>query len=207
MWGAKDASGLHTNYTFENLTLDNWYSLVQMEQEQPGLKGFTFRNIWALDQPPLADSSITGDVTGVTFDNVKYGQARAAGNADLPMNVNDGAQQPHFTATHKPDAEFSVDTPVFAPGQQVSFTAKASPGARYTWLFGDGTTEHGRHVQTSLSGCGRHRTRRCERRRPFQGFASCRGQGRAAGLGCAGRCGRGKMARCRNSGGTNGWRA
>jgi hypothetical protein len=146
MWGAKDASGLHTNYTFENLTLDNWYSLVQMEQKLPGLKGFTFRNIWALDQPPLADSSMTGDVAGVTFDNVKYGQARAEGNVDLPLSVNDGAQQPQFVTTHKPDAGFSVDTPVFAPGRLVGFTAKASPGARYTWLFGDGTIGHGRQV-------------------------------------------------------------
>jgi hypothetical protein len=147
MWGAKDASGLHTNYTFENLTLDNWYSLVQMEQELPGLKGFTFRNIWALDQPPLADSSMTGDIAGVTFDNVKYGQARAAGNAALPLNVNGGTQLPQFVTTHKPEARFSVDTPVFAPGRLVGFTAKASPGARFTWLFGDGTTGRGRHVQ------------------------------------------------------------
>ncbi len=146
MWGAKDASGLHTNYTFENLTLDDWYSLVQMEQERPGLQGFTFRNIRALDQPPLVASSMTGDIAGVTFDNVKYGQTRAAGNADLPLNVNDGTQQPKFVATHKPDAGFSVDTPVFAPGQRVGFTAKASPRARYTWLFGDGTIGHGRHV-------------------------------------------------------------
>jgi len=147
MWGAKEASGLHTNYTFQNLTLDNWYSLVQMEQEQPGLKGFTFQNIWALDQPPLVASSMTGDITGVTFDNVKYGQARAAGNADLPLHVNDGTGQPQFVTAHKPDAAFSVDTPVFAPGAIVRFTAKSSPGARYTWLFGDGTTGHGRQVR------------------------------------------------------------
>ena len=35
--GARTAPGATTrNYTFENLFLDNWYSLVQMEQEQPG---------------------------------------------------------------------------------------------------------------------------------------------------------------------------
>jgi len=57
MWGAEGASGDHSNYTFENIALDNWYSLVQMEQESPGIHGFTFRNIWALDQPPLVASS------------------------------------------------------------------------------------------------------------------------------------------------------
>jgi hypothetical protein len=146
MWGAKDASGDHSDYKFENIFLEDWYSLVQMEQERPSLRGFTFRNIWALDQPPLAGSSLTGDVAGVTFDNVKYGQARAAGNADLPLTVNDGAQPAHFTAAHGPVAAFTVDTPVFAPMQSVSFTAKASPHSRYTWLFGDGTIGHGRSV-------------------------------------------------------------
>jgi hypothetical protein len=139
MWGANNASGEHGNYTFENVFLDNWYSLVQMEQEQPGLKGFTFRNIWALDQPPLTASTITGDVAGVTFDNVKYGQVRAGSDADLPLAISNGAQAARFTAAHGPVAAFSVNTPVFSPGQQVGFTAKASPHARYTWLFGDGT--------------------------------------------------------------------
>ena len=32
-WGANGAKGDHSDYTFENLFLDNWYSLVQMEQE------------------------------------------------------------------------------------------------------------------------------------------------------------------------------
>ena len=146
MWGANNASGEHANYTFENIFLDNWYSLVQMEQEQPGLKGFTFHNIWALDQPPLTASTITGDVAGVTFDNVKYGQVRASSDADLPLAVSNGAQAARFAAAHGPVAAFSVDTPVFSPGQQVGFTAKASPRARYTWLFGDGTVAHGRRV-------------------------------------------------------------
>ena len=66
-WGANGASGDHSGVTFENLLLDNWYSLLQMEQEQPALHGFTFRNIWALDQPPLAASTITGDVKDVTL--------------------------------------------------------------------------------------------------------------------------------------------
>jgi hypothetical protein len=145
-WGAQGAKGEHDNFTFENLFLDDWYSLLQVEQEEPAVHGVAFRNIWALDQPPLADSSMTGDVSGVTFDNVKYGQARAAGNVDLPLSVGEGTEQPHFVTTHKPDADFSVDTPVFAPGKLVGFTAKASPGARYTWLFGDGTIGHGRQT-------------------------------------------------------------
>jgi hypothetical protein len=147
MWGANGARGSHTDYKFENLFLDNWYSLEQMEQAYPGLRGFTFRNIWALDQPPLADSKMTGDVADVTFDNVKYGQARAAADADLPLVTSDGAQPAHFPARHGPVAAFTVDPPVFAPGENVTFTAQPSPGARHTWFFGDGTEAHGRRVR------------------------------------------------------------
>ena len=94
-WGANGAKGLHQNYTFENLFLDNWYSLAQLEQEQPALRDFTFRNIWALDQPPMVESTIKGDVSGVTFENVKYGQHVAEHNSDLPLTV-DSAAQPRF---------------------------------------------------------------------------------------------------------------
>ena len=71
---------------------------------------------------------------------------RATSDADLPLAISNGAQAARFAAAHGPVAAFSVDTPVFFPGQKVGFTAKASPHARYTWLFGDGTVKHGRHV-------------------------------------------------------------
>jgi hypothetical protein len=162
-WGAQGAKGDHADFNFENLFLDNWYSLVQLEQEQPALHGITFRNIWALDQPPLVASTITGAVAGVTFDNVKVGQSRAASNADLPLTTANGAQAAQFVAPSGPVAAFSVDTPVFGPGETVNFTAQlAGPGARYTWLFGDGTEAHGRRVShrfpdadgTELDGTG-----------------------------------------------------
>jgi hypothetical protein len=144
-WGANGAKGDHSNYAFENLFLDNWYSLVQMDQEQPALHGFTFRNIWALDQPPLAGSTLTGQVAGVVFDNVKYGQTPAATDVDLPLAASGGAEPAHFTASHNPLAAFTFDPPVFAPKQKVTFTAQPSPGAHYTWLFGDGTKSTGAH--------------------------------------------------------------
>ena len=146
-WGAQEAKGVHSEFTFENLFLDNWYSLAQMEQKYTGLHGFTFRNIWALDQPPLADSTMQGDVTDVTFDNIKYGQSRATSDADLPLVTSGGAAAAIFTPPHGPIAQFSVDPPVAAPGQQVTLTAKPSRGAEFTWLFGDGTQARGRRVR------------------------------------------------------------
>ena len=165
-WGAQGAKGEHDNFTFENLFLDDWYSLLQVEQEEPAVRGITFRNIWALDQPPLAQSTITGQVTGVLFDNVKYGQTRAGADVELPLVVSGGAEPAVFVGpNHNPVAAFTVDPPVFAPGQRVTFTARAVAKGRYTWLFGDGTQAAGQSVKhrfpdaegTQLDGSGRFR--------------------------------------------------
>ena len=146
-WGANGASGDHSGVTFENLLVDNWYSLFQMEQEQPALHGFTFRNIWALDQPPLTESTMTGDVKDVTLDNVKYGQMRVTSDAQVPLAVTQGAEEPKFAPAPKLVAGFRVEPRVFGPRQRVTFVAQAAPGASYTWLFGDGTTANGRVVR------------------------------------------------------------
>jgi hypothetical protein len=145
-WGANGSLGDHGHYTFENLFLDDWYSLVQMEQEAPALHDFTFRNIWALDQPPLAGSLISGHVSNVVFDNVKYGQKVASTDADLPLTLNlasDHGGPTRFDVTPGPSAQFTVDPPVFSPGEKITFTARESPHTRFTWLFGDGTQAHG----------------------------------------------------------------
>jgi hypothetical protein len=163
-WGANGSRGDHTNYTFENLFLDNWYSLVQIEQRMPTVHGFTFRNIWALDQPALAGSSLTGAVSDVTFDNIKVGQKVATTNADLLLST-DGAEPPKFRVSPGPVASFTVDPPVFGPGHKVTFEAHSSPHTKFTWLFGDGTEGHGRKVKhafrdadgTELDGSGRFR--------------------------------------------------
>jgi hypothetical protein len=154
-WGAQEAKGEHSNFTFENLTLDNWYSLLQLEQKLPSLHGFMFHNIWALDQPPLADSTISGNVADVSVDNVKVGQSRATSNADLRLVTGNGAQPVQFIAPHGPVAGFTVRPLLFAPGTSVTFTAQASPesspGARYTWLFGDGSEAQGSRVRHRFS--------------------------------------------------------
>jgi PA14 domain len=146
MWGANGARGDHSNYTFQDIFLDDWYSLAEIEQEEPAIHGITFQNIWALDQPPLSSSTLTGEVSGVTFDNVKYGQTVATTDSSLPLIRSHGAQAPLFTSIHKPVARFSVDPPFFAPGEKVTFTAQDVPGSSYRWLFGDGTEGHGRSV-------------------------------------------------------------
>ena len=200
-WGANGAKGDHSNYTFENLWLDNWYSLVQMEQEQPALHGFTFRNIWALDQPPLAGSTIAGDVAGVTFDNVKYGQMRVAGNADLPLVMGEGTPPAQFPAPIGSGGRFFCRSACDRSRRRSdvyrgALAAHALHLAVWRWNGGAWTAR-------APSFCGRGRNRAGWRKRSgaLPGSAAgreqgTRGQTGPAGLGFAGRGGGGALARC-----------
>ena len=150
IWNANGAKGAHDGFTFENIWLDNWYSLFQLEQEQPGLQGLTFRNIWALEQPPLISSRLSGQIKNVQLENVKYGQAEVTSLQNLPALATDGAEQPTFV---KPDnsvrAAFRITPQVLEPGTRAVFTADNStnPKVKYTWLFGDGSTATGQEAR------------------------------------------------------------
>lgn len=146
-WGAKGAHGVHTDYTFQNLWLDNWYSLAQLEQEQPELHGFTFRNIWALDQPPLAQSTIAGNVSDVRFENVTYGQQKVTDLAQLPAVASTGDDPPAFSGPSGPRAKFAWSPQAAGPEETLEFEAARQPHVRYTWLFGDGEEAHGWKVK------------------------------------------------------------
>ena len=196
-WGANGASGDHSGVTFENLFLDNWYSLAQMEQEQPSLHGFTFRNIWALDQPPLAESTITGDVKRrdlrqreVRADARDQRRADAAGGFRRRGAACVSRRRPRW---RRLSASIRRS---FAPRQKVTFTAQAAPGAQYTWLFGDGTTAHGRRVRHRFPDALGTELDGQKWRGTLPRSAARDGQGRPSGLGGAGSGGRRAMARC-----------
>jgi hypothetical protein len=149
-WGANGAKGEHSGYNFENLWMDDWYSLMQVEQEQPRLHGFTFKNIWSLGQPPLVNSKLMGDVRDVHVENVKYGQANVTSSSNLPVDVSGGASVPVYAGPDKRvRAAFYVKPMALVPGAKVEFTADATSDSKvkYTWLFGDGTTASGRRVK------------------------------------------------------------
>lgn len=150
-WGANNASGDRSQVTLENIFLDHWYSLFQLEQHQPALHAIALRNIWALDQPPLAPSTLMGDVKDITLDNIKLGQARIAAAEQLPLSVSDGAAPPLFAPAPALIAAFTTDPSTAAPGQKITFTANEAPGATYEWLFGDGSRARGRVVRHRFS--------------------------------------------------------
>ena len=147
MWGADGARGDHSGITLANLTVDRWYSLAQIEQQQPVVHDVAFRNIWALDQPPLAASAIAGDVKNVRIDNLKYGQVRVMSAPQIPLAAEGQAEPPRFGPAPQLDARFTVTPQAVEQGKKATFTAKAVPGARYTWSFGDGARARGRQVR------------------------------------------------------------
>ena len=198
MWGADGAKGDHSNYTFENIFLDNWYSLLQMEQEQPGIHDFVFRNIWALDQPPLVDSTLTGDVTGVTFDNVKYAQtprskqhrSAAAGERRRATAAICSCGQPacrfhRRSAIHQPRADRHLRCATLARSEiHVAVWRRRA--------------RHRPQCEPQISRRRRHRAGwGCNRRGPLPRSAARGSEAGQTGLGGAGRGRRGQVAQQR----------
>ncbi|HEX3472013.1 MAG TPA: hypothetical protein VHT28_12600, partial [Silvibacterium sp.] len=129
IWATNGATGHTSGYRFENIRLEDWYSLVQIvaqvEQPNPSIRDISFRNIWAVETPSLVSSTLFGDVDGVTFDHVRLADRLVAANADIPLDLKSGAKQPVFPSatTH---AAFTYSSGALSPGKKVSFDASLS---------------------------------------------------------------------------------
>ena len=147
-WATNGATGHTSGYHFENLRLEDWYSLLQIEQPNPSVRDISFKNIWAIETPSLVPSTLLGDVDGITFDHVRLADKVIASNSDVPLNLQSGAKQPAYSNA-SPHAAFTYSTGVLSPRKKVSFDATSSgPHIRtYEWSFGDGSTAKGRKVQ------------------------------------------------------------
>jgi hypothetical protein len=166
LWADPDGQGRHEGYHFENIRLENWYSLTQLRYPNDGVRDVSFRDIWSFEQPSLAPSALIGNVAGVQFDNVKLAGQRITQADLLPLQVTSGVKPPIFTNTG-PEAVIHYSPTAPAPGTVVTFDASAGqdPGATFEWSFGDGTYASGAVVShvfpdgegTLLDGSGRFR--------------------------------------------------
>jgi hypothetical protein len=175
LWSDPGSRGTHTHYVFEDIRLESWYSLAQLRQPSiaaAAAENVVFRNIWALDQPGLIPSVMSGNVTGVRFENIKIGDRTLSAESELPLERASSVAAPEFSRGTGPHAAFSYTPAAVAPGMEVTFDASASAGissadcpASYHWLFGDGTSATGTVVRhafadtlgTALDGSGRFR--------------------------------------------------
>ncbi len=119
IWSDPDGHGEHTDYSFEDVRLEYWYSLLQLHQAKPAIRRVTLNRVWALDSPPLVPNAVDGDVSDIKFSNVPA----------------DGTLGRAFTYSSGP----------LRPGQPVHFHAFLE-AASYRWIFGDGSIAEGKDV-------------------------------------------------------------
>jgi hypothetical protein len=166
VWADPDGKGRHTGYTFENIRMDDWYSLLQLRQPEPAVRDVTLKNVWAMDVSGGVPSVLKGDISGVTLDGVNTGFGEVETSVSLPLEIQQGAQTPSYLKSGI-NASFQYTHGLLRPDQRMTFTAlsAANKGLRFDWVFGDGSTAHGRQVGhvfpdtegTSLDGSGRFR--------------------------------------------------
>ncbi len=164
VWADPGGRGTHTGYHFENLRLDDLYSLVQLRQPNPSISDVTFKDIWTMDGPAMAPSVLKGDIAGVTIDGVRTGVATATGDSTPDILVEDGAQSPAYHQSAL-QTQFSYTAGLLRRRSKVTFqvAGKNSRSVQYHWLFGDGSEADGRKVHhkypdtqgTFLDGSGR----------------------------------------------------
>ncbi len=153
LWADPEGHGRHSDYSFENIRLEDWYSLFQIRQPDPEIRDLQFSNIAALDGPGMLPSTLKGDVSGVSLLGVPFNPEE--------LRV-EGTAAPSVTPE---DIGFAYDTGLLRPHRAITFraTAQPQPGQRFSWTFGDGTAAEGAIVRhafpddagTYLDGSGR----------------------------------------------------
>jgi hypothetical protein len=156
IWADPGGHGDQADYRFENIRMEDWYSLVQLLQPNPRVHDITFHDVWALASPQMVPSTLKGDIDGVHLENVKVVNKPIQKAEDLPLQVLPSASNVTYgTSPGAVQAEFR-----FAPAnplaqQKITFDASASQSGngsklKYLWLFGDGTSAKGKAVHHAM---------------------------------------------------------
>ncbi len=161
LWADPEGQGFHSDYSFRNIRMEDWYSLFQIRQPLPKVRDVRFNGVWAMDGPAMLLPSMKGDVRGVRLEGASLG-----GIEGQTTSLVDNTEPP-LTAPAAVDASFTYTGGILEPRRSISFIA-ASPSSntlRYEWLFGDGSHALGHTVRhafsddlgTDLDGSGRFR--------------------------------------------------
>jgi len=147
-WADPNGRGQSAGFAFENIRMEDWYSLVQAQQPRNGISGIKFTDVMGLEAPSLVASSLKGSVRDVSFDDVVLAARAVHDKTDLPIGITDGANDPVFSAT--PGLRIVTSPGWTRPGEKVRFEAVQDAGndegQEYSWTFGDGSSAKGQRV-------------------------------------------------------------
>ena len=117
-WADPKGHGQSGDYSFENVRMEDWYSLTQVMEPVEGVNGVRFNDVFGLEQPAMVASEVRGKVHGVVLDGVSLGGVVAASNADVPMMVTEGADEPSYLE-RAPAARIGMAAGLVKAGQRV----------------------------------------------------------------------------------------
>lgn len=139
LWADPDGHGSHEDYRFENIRLEDWYSLFQIRQPAPQVRGVSFTQVWTMDGAAMLPSVLKGDVKQVVVQDATLAGVLGA------QPVLETSAEPVAVGHRTIAAGFQYTSGVLLPHRDVRFTAEAPEqwGRRFTWLFGDGTKSSG----------------------------------------------------------------
>ena len=151
MWAYPNGRGKSAGFRFEDVRLEDWYSLTQLMEPVDGISNVQFRDVFGLELPAVVPSLLKGKVEGVSLEGVGQAGAPAQNNTEIPISVEDGAEQPSYPAVGMV-AKITFRDGLVRPKQKVGFEAsdaksRENKGLKYEWSFGDGTRAHGRKVK------------------------------------------------------------
>ena len=118
LWADPAGRGQSANYSFTDIRMDDWYSLVDVRQPTP-VRSIHFTDVAGLTQPSLVPSVLTGDVSGVTLDNVVLAGNTVLAATDVPIDIQDGAMQATVANTG-PQAQIVHRAAGCTPGRSLS---------------------------------------------------------------------------------------
>lgn len=151
IWADPNGRGRSADFRFEDVRLEDWYSLTQLMEPVEGIDKVQFKDVFGVELPSMVPSLLKGRVTGTSFDNAVLGGALLQSDADVPVNVTEGAGEPVYVAGG-PRAEIRFAAGLIRPGKKVKFEAVTPAGLptekwTYEWSFGDGSRATGRKVK------------------------------------------------------------
>ncbi len=161
MWADPDGHGSHSDYMFNNIRMEDWYSLFQIRQPAAQIRNIHFQDVWAMDGPAMLPPVLKGDVSEVQLRGVDL-----AGVDGAASGLEQGARPPEVSPAAV-GAAYHYTAGILRPGQAVEFRVDAEQreGRSFEWIFGDGSRTNGRNVThrfpdangTLLDGSGRFR--------------------------------------------------